>query len=244
MIPNGLPGVFVAFEGMDGCGKSLITEMLIEVFERDLRYWTLTKEPGGLSENLLVVGNKRLRPIQVVKTKEPGKDRLWGKRIYEELPKPVGVHTLDPFGFQKWYALDSAENLETIIVPSLRLGKLVVSDRFRPSMVYGAEDSDDIGELMRINEVIIGRHFIWPDLILIFDVPVDVAAERLAKKGRPIDQYERGPVLERVRSNYKLFAENYPNCYVIDATKSPEEILEEVMSLLIPILKAKGTLVL
>jgi len=239
MIPNGLPGAFIVFEGMDGCGKTTIFEMLSRLLRHDPRY--RAQGSMGLSENLIVTSTTK--PIEIVETKEPGKDRIWGGRIYEELPKPVGVHTLDPFGFQKWYALDSAENLETVIVPGLRLGKVVISDRFRPSMVYGAQSFKDIQGLMHMTEIIIGRHFIWPDLILIFDVPLGVAAKRLAKKGRPIDQYEQGPVLERVRRNYRFFADNYPNCHVIYAARSPEEILEEVLGLVVPVLVAKGIVV-
>lgn len=219
MIPN-LPswGKFIVFEGIDGCGKT--TQLL-----RTYHYLHDRKLP-------------------VRKTKEPNKSGIWGAQIDEELAQPDGLHKTDPFGFQTWYACDSKENLREAVIPALRARCVVLSDRFRPSMVYGAKDASEILALMLSNQIIIGEDFIWPDVILIFDVSVETAIKRLEQKDRTLDEHEnKKALLEQVRANYLAFAKMYPNCHIIDGEKTPEEIFNEILPIITKVIKPKPRLV-
>ena len=215
MIPNPYLGKFFAFEGPDGCGKSI----------------QIQKTYNWLSSTFKAV----------VKTKEPNKNGEWGSRIYEELNKQSGLHISDSFGFQRWYACDSKINVRKEVIPRLRAGCTILSDRYRPSLCYGAKNKDDIRKLMIMNERIIGEDFIWPDAVLIFNVDTETCIERLRKKGRKLDEYEKLEILKRVRDNYLDFATMYRNCYVIDGMQSENQVFESVKSVLSKVMNTQMT---
>lgn len=231
MIPNIYPCCFFVVEGIDGCGKT-------EQFKRLLEYL-------------------RTKRISVIGTKEPGKDRVYGAEIYRDLRDPDGLHKTDPFRFQMLYARDSKEHLRKEVIPRLRAGCDVVSDRFRPSMVYGIRQpypkwadpslslvpsrfvDETMRELMKMNQAIIGEDFIWPDAILIFNVSTKTAIQRLQKQGKILDGHENHEVLNATRDNYFLFAKTYPNCHLIDGEPEPEKVFEEVKNIVEPILESR-----
>ena len=106
-------------------------------------------------------------------------------------------------------------------------------------MVYGAGSEEGIDELMQMNREILGEHFIWPDITIIFDVPVEISISRLEQKGIKLDGHERHSVLRRVRKNFLAFAKKYPDCKVLDATAPIDEVHENVKSILLPLIKSK-----
>lgn len=213
MIPNPFLGKFIVFEGPDGCGK---TTQLVKTYD-----WLY-----GLK-------------LSVVKTKEPNKSGFWGSRIYEELAKPDGLHQTDPFEFQKWYACDSKINLRENVIPRLRAGCIVLSDRYRPSLCYSAKNLAEILALMEMNEKIIGEDFIWPDAVLIFVVSVKTTMKRLKEKGAVLDNHERIEVQKRVGKNYPKFAVNFSNCHLIDGEESVENVFRAVKTILSRILNVQ-----
>lgn len=230
MIPNPFNGKLFAFEGMDGCGKSRQLNMTDE-WLRNLK-------------------QTEHRCFVVEKGKEPGKDRFWGKKIYEELdPKTTsGLPVRDLYGFQSWYAEDCEDHMPGKML-SLKVGNIVLMDRYRLSMVFGIPESGTpdarikaLDELMKLNQSIVGKHFIWPDASLIFDVSVETAIARLKQKfaeaGRgDFDEHEKSDKLTVVRDNYLLFNRQYPNCHVIDAEGTPEEVFEKVKAIIEPIVR-------
>jgi dTMP kinase len=220
MIPNPYSGAFLVIEGIDGCGKS-------EQVER-LSSWI-----SDIKNNSLV---------KVTKTKEPDRNSTFGRKIYADLNNPNGLHVTDPIGFQRWYSCDSRMNLRRSVLPELRLGNIIISDRFRPSMVYGARNELEIEELMRINEAIIGEDFIWPDAVFILDVTVESAIQRLKQKSRKLDGHEKIVVLARVKELYKKFKVQYPNCYLIDAEGDIDKIALKVRKIVKYILFEKQLL--
>lgn len=201
MIPNPYPGIFIVIDGIDGCGKSTQVKLLAEWLRRDV--YPNIINPLGLWR-------------VVLETKEPDKTGLFGKMIYADLAKNNGLHVTDPARFQMWYACDSKIHLRDKIIPRLELDGIVISDRFRSSMVYGARSVSDIHALMATNRMIIGEHFIWPDAIFIIDVPVELAMERLKEKGRKLDGHEQVSVLKHTKERYQQFAELYSNCILIE----------------------------
>ena len=196
MIPNPYPGIFIAIDGINGSGKTTQVELLADWLRKD----TCSLNCG--------------RVIEVFK--EPNKAGEYGKRIYEELHKGAeGLAIWNPMGFQTWYACDSKANLEFKVIPRLKLGGIVILDRFRSSLVHGATSVHDIDMLMAMNKFIIGEHFIWPDALFIIDTPVKAAMERLKGKGRALDAQEQKSEQERSAQYFLVFAEKYLNCIVI-----------------------------
>lgn len=219
MIPNPYPGLFIVFEGVDGCGKSI----------------QLNHAFGWMK------GLDALRHREIIRIKEPNKDGIFGKKIYADLAdkSPGVLHKKDPRAFQTWYACDSKENLKENVIPALQKGSIVLCDRFRPSMVYGAKTFGDISTLMTMNCEIIGEDFIWPDIVLVFDITSDIAIERLKKKGLQLDEHEKQDVLSRVRRNYMHFVQEYPNCKTINAGQTEEEVFEKVKKAILPVIESK-----
>jgi thymidylate kinase len=232
MIPNIYPGYFFVVEGIDGCGKT-------EQFKKLLDYL-------------------RAKRSTAIGTKEPGKNRVYGAEIYRDLHDPNGLHKTDPFRFQMLYAMDSKEHLRSEIVPRLRAGCNVVSDRFRPSMVYGVRPPHPewfrnvlnrpsptekarivLSKLMEMTQAIIGEDFIWPDAIFIFDVPDTVAIQRLKEKGKILDGHENLAVLNATRMSYGIFGSIYPNCHLIDGNRDPESVFEDVRKIVELILESR-----
>ncbi len=228
MIPNPFPGTYFAFEGIDGNGKTTLIEYFLK--------WLMS-----------------LRLFNVVNTKEPNKNGIYGKAIYADLANSNGLHVTNPKYFQSLYACDSRENLRDVVIPAIsHPHTVVVSDRCRLSMVYGVETFKDLYELKRINQAILGEYFIWPDAIFILDVNVEMAMARLKRKGRQLDGLENAEKLERVRKLYELMVnpvppaipidKDFPNCYLIHAQFEPELIMRRVSSIATNILIKRGQL--
>jgi len=215
MIPNPYPGIFIVFEGIDGCGKT-------EQLEKTFRWLSTNGAKGGA-----FLWN-------ITKTEEPMPNSYFGKKIRQELKRVNGLHRTNPFGFQAWFACDSKEHLRRVVIPNLKAQRsIVLSDRFRPSMVYGDRFIGDLEKLMEMNRQIIGEDFIWPDAILIFDVSIPTAMERLKKRAKKLDGHEREVLLKAVATRYRTFAKTYPNCHLIDANGTSEEVFEEVKKVIL-----------
>ena len=219
MIPNPWPGMLINFDGSDGSGKTYFYEKAIK--------WLRERTKGV-----------------VATVKEPGADREWGKRIYDDLnlDKPGNFHETDPEGFQKWYAIDSKENYIENIIPRLKKGHTVITDRSRLSGIcYGfnrtwSEDEREIRErltrLVQINESILQEHFIWPDLCLVFDASPNLCIERLKSKGKKLDGHEKLGKILSVRANYHSFIKLFPGSRTVlidNNGRSEEEVFADVI---------------
>lgn len=223
-IPNPFNGLFFAVEGMDGNGKSEQKKRIVA--------WLRQSKTRG-------------RQPTVIEVKEPGRERRVGAAIYRDLEgKGDNFHSDNPPAFQKWYAFDSKGNVKENVLRHLEIGNIVIADRYRPSLVYGAQRIEEIESLILMNQIILGKDFIWPNAVLIFDVSTETAIERLKQKGRNLDGHEQIAVLERVRRNYIHFAKTYANCHLIDGERPPEQILEEVKGIIWPVVDKKYITVL
>lgn len=220
MITNPYRGLFLCASGIDFCGKS--TQAL------RMSNWLRA-----------YIENKK---IEVVLTKQPTTERF-GKRIRTILADKNLFAQTDPFDLQELFAKDSRMHCEKDIIPHLERGNIVCTDRFRESMVYGPERSNliELHMLMDMNKQIHGRYWVWPDKVLVFDLPAEVAIERGKASGRQFDEMERIDTLNRVRENFHIFAKEYPwaNLQFIDATRSVEEIFSEVRGELTNLLNTK-----
>jgi dTMP kinase len=172
----------------------------------------------------------RQRGIDIVVTREPGGTPL-GEQLREMLlnqPMSMGTEALLMFAARM-------EHVEEVIKPALRAGKWVISDRFSDaSFAYqGAGRGMDWDKLTQLEQWV--HADLQPDLTLFFDVPVEVARQRLSNNAT-LDRFEQeqGEFFERVRAGYHRRVRQNPQRYaVIDAAQSLDEVkrqLEEIVS--------------
>lgn len=199
-------GFYVVFEGIDGCGKS--TQL------SRLKNW--------------LEAYKSETPVG---TKEPDKNSVWGRKIYTDLndKTPSSMHAKDCFEFQRWYAMDLARDMAEITLPALENSKIVLKDRSHiVSCVYGSKHAQDVREYIKKARIHLGKDFFWPDIIFIFDVSAELSLQRLRVKGREFDDFEKKEILTHIRQMYKLYAQEYPGCILIDAARSMDNVFFDV----------------
>src|ERR1044072_7779284 len=144
-----MAGVFITFEGIDGCGKS--------------------------TQLRLLAGELRVRGIDVVTTREPGGTTLGLKLRAALLDVQEQV---DPLAELLVFAADRAEHVRTLLRPALAAGKVVMSDRYADATVaYQGAGRGFAPEL--INEIVqLATEGLKPDLTLLFDLTVPESAVR------------------------------------------------------------------
>lgn len=171
----------------------------------------------------------RQRGPDVLVTREPGGTPL-GEQLRGILlnqPMNIGTEALLMFAAR-------LEHIEQVIKPALHAGKWVISDRFSDaSFAYqGGGRGLDWDKLSQLEQWV--HPDLQPDLTLFFDVPVEVARQRLANNAS-LDRFEQeqADFFERVRAGYhKRVLQNPQRYRVIDAAKSMDDVkrkLEEVI---------------
>lgn len=171
----------------------------------------------------------RQRGHDVVVTREPG-----GTALGEQL-REILLHQTMSMGTEALLMFAARfEHIEQVIKPALLAGKWVISDRFSDaSFAYqGAGRGMDWGKLKQLEDWV--HSDLQPDLTLFFDVPVDVARQRLASNAT-LDRFEQeqGEFFERVRAGYHRRVQENPQRYaVIDAAQSLEQVKAQLTAIL------------
>jgi dTMP kinase len=202
-VPEGADrprGLFVAFEGGEGSGKTTQSRLLA-IWLRDQGFDVeQTREPGSTKVGM------RLRAILL-------------DSAHQGLS--AGAETL-------LYAADRAEHVEKVIRPALYRGAMVVCDRYvDSSLAYqGAGRRLDPQDVAKVNSWATGD--LIPDLTVLIDVPPGVGLSRFASpadriEAEPLDFHER------VRREFRALAAADPDRYlVVDGTLAQDEIARRV----------------
>lgn len=199
--------MFIVFEGIDGSGKS--TQMELG------RSW--------LAESA----------ITVVTCRDPGTTDL-GNRLRDILLQRSELNI--SFAAEMFLFMAArAQLMAEVILPALARGEIVLCDRFLLSTVVyqghaGELDPDVIWQTGQT--ATFGRQ---PDLTLVFDVPLQVALQRL---GSTRDRMEsRGEAyLAKVRSGFLAEAERDDSIRIIDASGDPQDIHQRIREAIRPLL--------
>lgn len=196
-------GLFITFEGTDGCGKTTQIEMLKDYFEKQGRTVLLTREPGAKG-----LGTK-LREILL---------------NYDGEVSPVCESFL--------FLADRAQHVDTIIKPTVARGEIVLCDRHTDSTVayqgYGREL--DIEQIKMLNNI--ATSGLKPDLTFIFDIDIDTAQKRVGKNKDRMESAGI-EFFKRVRNGYLEIAKQEPErVKVLDGSKSIETIHNELLEIL------------
>ncbi|MEW5782834.1 MAG: dTMP kinase [Pseudomonadota bacterium] len=168
----------------------------------------------------------RSRGRTVVQTREPGGTPL-GEKLRELLlsePMHLETEALLMFAARR-------EHLDRVIWPALERGDWVVCDRFTDaSFAYQGGGRGLSNEKLGLLESWVQGGF-QPDLTLLFDLPVEIAMQRMAGAARQLDRFEQEQrdFHERVRAAYLDRARQMPErVKVIDARMSCAHIQNEL----------------
>ncbi len=194
-------GKFIVFEGIDGSGKSTQIDLLSDYL-------------GSKGHDVLVL-------------REPGSTSL-SERIREIILHQHDL-ILDPRAEALLFTAARVQLVSEIIAPALHSGKIVLCDRFSDSTIayqgFGRElPTDEIISIQRF-----ATQGLEPDLKILFDLPVDLAASR--RETSENDRMESAGLafLDRVRRGYlALAADNPTNWLVVDASKDVSGIAKEI----------------
>jgi len=197
MLKNKFPGKFIVFEGPDGSGQSTQAGLLKEYFEKDGQKVLLTKEPTSWTR-----AGQKIR------------------RILNEKEK------ISPLALQKLYIRDRAEHLKKEIIPALKQGKIVISDRyFFSTFAFGGLNAP-IEKLIKLNE-----KFIFPDLVFLLKVRAEVCMRRIEARGKGFQFFEKLEKLKRVLENYEKIAGKFDEIKILDGEKKINEIHRQIVKI-------------
>jgi dTMP kinase len=191
-------GLFITFEGGEGCGKSTQSRLLLKKLEQQHVPVVLTHEPGGT-----VLGNELRRALK----------RRWGSFI-------------SPQAELFLLAASRAQLVAELIRPALEEGKVVLCDRFTHStMVYqGYGRGLDFTAIKMVNNM--ATRNLNPNLIILLDIsPEQGLARKQSLKDR--FELEDLSFHRRVREGYVKMAAAEPDRWlVIDASLPKGKIVE------------------
>ena len=178
-----------------------------------------------------VVDLLRARGLQVVSTREPGGTPL-GEKLRELLlheAMHLETEALLMFAARR-------EHLAQVIEPALARGDWVVCDRFSDATYayQGGGRGLDKAKFADLERWVHGH--LQPDLTFLFDLPPEVAGERIAQQGRVLDKFEqeRADFHGRVRQAYLERAAEAPRrIRVINAGQSLDSIKKQVEQILL-----------
>ncbi|CAN2229257.1 2A0121, H+ Antiporter protein [Candidatus Nanopelagicaceae bacterium] len=207
-------GIFIAFEGGEGIGKSTQSQLLKQWLEQEGETVVLSREPGGTDLGIEI------------------------RRIL--LSHSTGE--ISPRAEALLYAADRAHHVFSVIRPALANGDVVISDRyFDSSIAYqGAGRVLEPGEVARISRW--ATESLFPTLTIIIDLPAEIGLGRIKSKDRlesqPIDFHER--VRQEFLQLALLDPERY---YIVDGNQPIEAIHTSIISRVseIPALKRNAT---
>ena len=194
-------GLFVCFEGGEGAGKSTQSQLLRQRLEALGRTVLLTREPGGTP-----VGAEVRRIVL-----DPATGALADRT--EAL----------------LYAADKAEHVESVVLPALARGEVVVTDRYVDSTLayQGAGRSLDAGELEQVARWATGD--LRPHLTVLLDLEPSRGLVRFTDRDRI--EGESLEFHERVRAAFVALAQADPDHYlVLDARAEVDEVAASVWS--------------
>jgi dTMP kinase len=162
-----------------------------------------------LAEKFLAQGR------QVVLSREPT-DGPWGTKLRAS----AATGRLSAADELEYFLNDRREHVEATIAPALAAGKVVVLDRYYFStMAYQGARGFDPSKIRRLNEVFAPV----PDLLLILDLEVDQALQRIGSRGDTANAFEQRENLQRCREIF-LSLQHESFARVVDSNGSLDEV--------------------
>ena len=197
-------GIWIAFEGGDGCGKSTIMKDYAEHLRQEGFDVVETREPGGTQFS----------------------EQLRGMIFNPEIKD-------DPRTQLLLFTAARRRNILKTVLPAGENGQIVLSDRSEgSSYIYQHYQFGlSLDEVRRVNEF--STEGIRPTTTVLLDVDVGVGKKRAAAaKGVELNHFDKADLLALMkrRNGYLDWARQQTNWLVIDANQLKDKVLADVIS--------------
>jgi len=194
------PGFFIDIEGLDGCGSS--------------------------TQVILVAKELKKQGINLYLTKEPTKGPI-GKLVRQALEG--AFNSLPPSSVQMLFAADRGRHLNEEIIPRLKKGEMIVTNRYAWSSVAFGSINLDKEWLLDLN-----KDFILPDLTIFIEVSPEVCLERIAKEKEGVELFEKEEKLENAWDAYQWLVAKYwwTQIHVVDGEQEKEKVTQDILQII------------
>ncbi len=200
--------MFLTLEGVEGAGKSTLIRLLAKELEARGRDVLITREPGGSALG------REIRPLLV----QEGRSLATAAELF-------------------LFLADRAQHVAEVLRPALECGKTVICDRFTHSTLayQGYGRGLDLQKLKTLNDM--ACRGLEPDLTLVLDLPVAEGLSRAQRRNAQAEDREgrfEAEALafhERIRKGFLDMAGQDSRMQVLDARRSPQELLHQALHL-------------
>ncbi len=210
LLKNPYKGTYIALEGIDGSGKTTQAEKLVDHFKSEGK--------------------------EVVMTREPRKTGLIGELVHKVL---LGEEKIPTVAIQYLFSADRAAHHQELVIPSLKRGAIVITDRcFWSAIVYGILDrtggnyDKKDADLLLISQSILSMYhqYTVPDFTFYLKIPLEESLKRLSQKKDAKEIYEDKEKIEKVLIGYEYLKDRFSEeITIIDGGKDENMVTQEIL---------------
>ena len=192
-------GLFITFEGIDGCGKTTQLEAVRNLLEHEGISCIVTREPGGTAI---------------------------GRCIRSILLAPEHAEMQNECELLLYFA-DRAQHVREVILPALKQGSIVLCDRYADATLAYQGYGRGISLSMLTTQNELATNGLWPHKTFVFDISISAASLRLKETGKQVDRLEGSgeAFYDKVRRGYLTLArQNEQRIRVLNGELSKEAL--------------------
>lgn len=201
-------GSFIVLEGVDGAGTTTHTRELGRLLKsRGVAFHTTAEPSGGPIGSLL-------------------RQTLTGRML---MSAPGGEHAPTWSTMALLFAADRLDHCDSEVLPQLREGVTVISDRYyHSSVAYQSVTGGGIEAIAWIREL--NRYARRPDLTIVLDVSPELAAERRGSRRGNAEMFDADDIQCELCAFYATLEMHFPNERIVhvDAAGTIDEVRERI----------------
>lgn len=207
-------GFMIVCDGSNGAGKTTVIKAITEYLKTKNLEVVVTREPGGT-----VIGEK-IREIL----------------LSTDTPEMCDITELMLFGAAR------VQHLREKILPALKAGKVVVSDRFVAATISFQHFARGLNSdlINQINDLVLAGF--QPDMNIILDLDPVIGLQRVHSRGEGLDRFdgEKLEFLIKARNGYLEQAKHHPEIFeIVDASQTLEQVISDVLKIVDKVVKDK-----